>query len=335
MKNAASTSTPSRLPVHTTTTNQGSSGPRIWEGHAIIVSSPQPLSARTFSSVPTTDWRIDDATLRPLLLITARLNRVHRLHAISGQSLSPIPGDSIINSLRPLANSDTRDWKSFLEQVTHCAGSLSFQLRSDRSWVGAASPLEAGLVCPPTAKVPGQMKDLMSFLADHLDNPNEQVDEAAAFQFLSIHPLHDGNGRAVRTLLIKMASRKRSLYPLYVAWRLMFDRIGLIRSWQERSLDDGSSFDESHYVRWRHTASSVGTAYLDAAAAGCDTRALDCLTVFGELSTAGIRAVNSTASAKLCRKITSKHEECENTKHYRETLLLLIQRIRKASTPGE
>lgn len=309
--------------------------PRIWEDHAIVVSSPQPLSGHTFSSVPLTDWRMDEAALRPILLITARLNRVHRLHPIESQSLAPSFGDSFTHSLRPLANSDVQDWRRFLEQITHCAGISSFQLRSDRSWVGAASPLEAGLVCPSIARVPHQMEDLMSFLADHLDNRNGQVDEAAAFQFLSIHPLHDGNGRAVRSLLIKMSSRKKSPYPLYIAWRLMFDKIGLIRSWQEGPRSGGTSFDENHYMQWRQTGSSIGKAYLDAAAAGCDTRALDCVTAFGELSPAGICAMNGTTSRGLCTKIISKHEDCKYTRLYSETLLSLVQRIRKDSTWGE
>ncbi|HDS1123121.1 TPA: Fic family protein [Stenotrophomonas maltophilia] len=309
--------------------------PRIWEDHAIVVSSPQPLSGRTFSPISFTDWRMEEARLRPLLLLTARLSRVHRLQAVKSHSLAPIATDRIAQSLRPLAISDLREWNRFLEQLTHCSGIARFQLRSDRSWVGATSPLEASLVCPSTARVPQQIEDLMSFLADHLDNPNEQVDEAAAFQFLSIHPLHDGNGRAVRTLLIRMASRKQSLYPLYVAWRLMFDKIGLMRSWRDRSRDGATTFDESHYTQWRHSGNSIGRAYLDAAAAGCDTRALDCLTAFGELSAGGICALNSTASPALCAKIISRHKECKSTGLYSNTLHTLVQRICKDSTSDE
>ncbi|GMR27173.1 hypothetical protein D7U89_05270 [Stenotrophomonas maltophilia] len=309
--------------------------PRIWEDHAVVVSSPQPLSGRIFSSISFTDWRMDEARLRPLLLITARLSRVHRLKAVKSHSLAPIAADRIVQSLRPLATSDLREWKRFLEQLTHCSGVAHFQLRSDRSWVGATSPLEASLVCPSTARMPQQIEDLMSFLAEHLDSPNEQVDEAAAFQFLSIHPLHDGNGRAVRTLLIRMASRKQSLYPLYVAWRLMFDKTGLMRSWRDSSLDGAIAFDVNHYIQWRHSGTSIGNAYLDAAAAGCDTRALDCLTAFGELSAAGICALNSTASPALCAKIISKHKECKSTGLYSSTLHALVQRICKDSTSGE
>lgn len=256
---------------------------------------------------------------RALLLITARFNRVHRVHVAESYSLSPSAKDGIIQSIRPLATSDVQDWRSFLEQMAQCSGIAPFQLRSDRSWVGAASPLEASLVCPAMARVPQQMADLVSFIADHLDNPNEEIDEAAAFQFLTIHPLHDGNGRVARTLLIKMASRKRSLYPLYIAWRLMFDKIGLTRSWRERSMDGGTLFDVNHYIQWRHTSSNIGKAYLDAAAAGCDTRVLDCLAAFGQISPAGICALNSTVNHGLSAKIVSKHEDCRHTNFYHVT----------------
>ncbi|WP_439447880.1 Fic family protein [Stenotrophomonas sp. ATs4] len=309
--------------------------PRIWEDHGVVVSSPQPLSGHTFSSATHTDWRMDMKAARALLLITARFNRVHKVHVAKSHSLAPSAKDRIIQSIRPLAISDVQDWRSFLEQMTQCSGIAPFQLRSDRSWVGAASPLEASLVCPSMARVPQQMADLVSFLADHLDNPNEEIDEAAAFQFLTIHPLHDGNGRTARTLLIKMAARKQSLYPLYIAWRLMFDKIGLIRSWRDRSLDGGILFDANHYIQWRHTSSSIGKAYLDAEAAGCDTRVLDCLTAFGEISPAGICALNSTVNQGLSAKIVSKHEDCCHTKIYSETLRALLQKICKDSTSDE
>ncbi|MGS1318269.1 Fic family protein [Stenotrophomonas geniculata] len=309
--------------------------PRIWEDHAVVVSSPQPLSGLTFSSATHTDWRMDMKAARALLLITARFNRVHRVHVADSYSLSPSAKDGIIQSIRPLATSDVQDWRSFLEQMALCSGIAPFQLRSDRSWVGAASPLEASLVCPAMARVPQQMADLVSFLADQLDNPNEEIDEAAAFQFLTIHPLHDGNGRVARTLLIKMASRKRSLYPLYIAWRLMFDKIGLTRSWRERSLDGGTLFDVNHYIQWRHTSSNIGKAYLDAAAAGCDTRVLDCLAAFGQISPAGICALNSTVNQGLSARMVSKHEDCRHTNFYSETLRTLLQKICKDSTSGE
>lgn len=309
--------------------------PRIWEDHGVVVSSPQPLSGHSFSSVTHTAWRMDMKAARALLLITARFNRVHRVHVAESYSLSPSAKDGIIQSIRPLATSDVQDWRSFLEQMAQCSGIAPFQLRSDRSWVGAASPLEASLVCPAMARVPQQMADLVSFLADHLDNPNEEIDEAAAFQFLTIHPLHDGNGRVARTLLIKMASRKRSFYPLYIAWRLMFDKIGLTRSWRERSMDGGTLFDVNHYIQWRHTSSNIGKAYLDAEAAGCDTRVLDCLAAFGQISPAGICALNSTVNHGLSAKIVSKHEDCRHIKFYSETLRTLLRKICKDSASGE
>ena len=99
---------------------------------------------------------------------------------------------------------DTRD--------SHIAGIL----RERQNWIGgeASSPAGAEFVPPPAREVKRLLDDLCQFL-DRTDLSPATQAAIAHFQFETIHPFANGNGRVGRAL-IQLVLRRRGLAPEFV-----------------------------------------------------------------------------------------------------------------------
>lgn len=107
-----------------------------------------------------------------------------------------------------------------------------------QNWIGGASKYDARFIPAPVKEVKRLMKDLFEFLNDDSTDVPDLVKIAIAhYQFETIHPFDDGNGRIGRLLIPMYLMRKGILdYPLFVSTflsdqrRVYYDNLDRVRT---------------------------------------------------------------------------------------------------------
>jgi len=143
----------------------------------ILSERTRPWSEQVQSSTVTSN---DIATAR----FTRNLIQSHAASPISGTTLRTINGE-----VRGLPSPSATPYRSVL------------------TWVGGQIPASAALVPPPSDQIEEYLSDLIAFLQRE-DTPESFVLAMAYYQFLTIHPFKDANGRVARLLVALQSYRK-------------------------------------------------------------------------------------------------------------------------------
>jgi Fic family protein len=138
------------------------------------------------------------------------------------------------------------------------------EFRRSQNWIGGSGPVDALYVPPPSDLLEDALDDLEAFLHEELELPVLVRCALAHFQFETIHPFLDGNGRLGRLLIAFYLLERRLLRQPLLYLSSYFEQrkdayVGTLQGVRERGDIDGwlSFFLEGVALQARGAAASA------------------------------------------------------------------------------
>lgn len=154
--------------------------------------------AYTSSKIEGTRTEIDEALMPEEAIAPERRDDWHEVrNYVSAMNKAILDLETLPVSTRLLC-----DTHAILMQGVRGQTKNPGEIRKMQNWIGGSGPMDAAFVPPQQDEVPELMSDLEKFL----NNPNIAVPDLvraaiAHYQFETIHPFNDGNGRVGRLLI--------------------------------------------------------------------------------------------------------------------------------------
>ncbi|AWH16921.1 hypothetical protein C1922_06095 [Stenotrophomonas sp. ZAC14D2_NAIMI4_7] len=181
--------------------------------------------------------------------------------------------------------------------------------RSSFCWLGSEGPVASAGVFGPADRIFEQLADLQEFIDQTADcNPAWRA-EAIAYQLFMIHPLADGNGRAVRALTIGFHRRYQCVEALYLFWCLKYFRRTLFDQWKMSRCIGKFICAEGSFFRWQDSATALNDAFESLLRQGLPRQVVAALCLHGEVTVGSVRACDGGIGDKAALRMVVRWQE--------------------------
>lgn len=178
--------------------------------------------------------------------------------------------------------------------------------RSSFCWLGASGPVGSQGVFGPAELISEQLRDLQRFIDESRGYAPAWRAEAVAYQLFMIHPLSDGNGRAIRAVTIGFHRRYRSPEALYIFWRLKYAKRGIFDQWKLARLSGVNDCAVDSFLEWLDRAVSLNARFNSLIDIGLARQAVVALCLHGEVSEASVAACDGGIGRATASRIVDR-----------------------------